>query len=333
MLCCKVQPSIPTVTDAHGPRDPGRHLLGPHVVGQRVVVRRLLRGETGPTGGPAMTDLLGVCLAWGDGVCVVQPEAGGPVTIPLADLVSGKPVPPRPSVRHRVSTRDAELHTASLWASVETEPLGEWVLRTDPAPVGRLRRRANSCLAMGDAGRPFPEAAAAVVDFYAARDRPVWVQVEADGDLDRAFVDAGWVPTDPPGDAELRLASIAAVRRRLRAAGHGAAGADGEWHVATDGPRATVTVGGGGGGEEWARGQAALDGDWLGVHAIEVAASYRRRGLGTAVLAALLERGAEQGALTVWLHVETDNIPALAWYDALGLAPHHTCRYLTVPRT
>ena len=37
--------------------------LGPHVVGERVVVRRLLRGETGPTGGPAFTDLLGTCLS------------------------------------------------------------------------------------------------------------------------------------------------------------------------------------------------------------------------------------------------------------------------------
>ena len=54
-------------------------------------------GETGPSGGPAMTDLLGVCIAWGDGVCVVAPASGGvPVTIAIADIVSGKPVPPRP---------------------------------------------------------------------------------------------------------------------------------------------------------------------------------------------------------------------------------------------
>src|SRR5690242_21805991 len=77
--------------------------LGPHVVGQRVVVRRVLPGETGPSGGPAMTDLLGTCTSWGDGVCVVVPEDGEPVTIRLDEIVSGKPVAPRPSVRHRVS--------------------------------------------------------------------------------------------------------------------------------------------------------------------------------------------------------------------------------------
>lgn len=74
-------------------------LLGPHVVGRRVVVRRLLRGETGPSGGPAMTDVLGVCESWRDGRCVVRREDGSTVEIATADIVSGKPVPPRPSRR------------------------------------------------------------------------------------------------------------------------------------------------------------------------------------------------------------------------------------------
>lgn len=67
------------------------------MVGRRIVVRRLLRGEIGPTGGPAMTDLIGVCLAWDDAVCLIQPEHGEPVHIAVADIVSGKPVPPRPT--------------------------------------------------------------------------------------------------------------------------------------------------------------------------------------------------------------------------------------------
>ena len=44
------------------------------MVGQRIVVRRILPGETGPSGGPALTDVLGVCLSWADGTCVVQRE-------------------------------------------------------------------------------------------------------------------------------------------------------------------------------------------------------------------------------------------------------------------
>ena len=51
------------------------------MVGLRVVVRRVVPGETGPSGGPAMTDLLGVCTAWEADSCVVQPEGGEAVRI------------------------------------------------------------------------------------------------------------------------------------------------------------------------------------------------------------------------------------------------------------
>lgn len=268
-----------------------------------------------------MTDLLGTCLAWVDGRCVVQPEEGEPVEIPIADIVSGKPVPPRPSVRMRVSARDAELHTASLWPTVETTPLGDWVLRTDTAPVGRLRRRGNSCLAMGDPGRSFEEAAAAVRAFYDERGRPAYVQVETGSPEDAAFAAAGW-EHDPTGDAEHRLASLSQVRRRVRASPDLADLAS----LVVDGPRAAVVI------DDRAAGEAAIDHDWIGIHAIEVDPAHRRRGLATAVLAELLGWGAEQGASTVWLHVETDNAAALQWYDALGLLPHHTCRYYLPPR-
>ncbi|WP_435768929.1 GNAT family N-acetyltransferase [Nocardioides sp. SYSU DS0651] len=293
----------------------GRHLLGPHVIGQRVVVRRVIRGETGPTGGPALTDLLGVCVAWTDDTCVVQPDSGEPVRIPLRDIVSGKPVPPRPSVRHRVGTREAEAHTAALWPGVERVALGDWELRWETAPVGRLLKRANSCLAVGDPGRPFPDAVTAVEDFYAQRGRDPLVQVEAGSTVEQAFGDAGWRPLDG-GEAEHRLAALARVRRRL-----GAAPEPPGTVVHESGPRVRVTVG------DVAEGQAGLDGDWLGLHGLRVADSRRREGLGRAVVAVLLEWGAEQGATTAWLHVETDNVTGLGFWASLGFEPHHTCRY------
>ncbi len=75
-------------------------LLGPEVVGRRVVVRRVLRGQTGPTGRPAMTDVLGTCEAWADGEVRVRTADGELVVIATADIVAGKPVPPRPPRRH-----------------------------------------------------------------------------------------------------------------------------------------------------------------------------------------------------------------------------------------
>ena len=301
--------------------DPGTaHGLGPHVVGQRVVVRRVVRGETGPSGGPAMTDVLGICTSWRDGLCTVQPETGAPVAIPLADIVTGKPVPPRASVRQRVPAREAERHSLPLWPHVERVPLGEWELRSDPAPVGRLLKRANSCLAFGDPGLSLPAAAEVVREFYASRGRDALVQVELGSAEESAFAGLGWVPV-PGGDSHFLLTSLAHASRL--------AGADLEVDVEEDGPRVRVVrrVD----GQDVGSGRAAVDGDWLGVHALEVEPGHRGHGHATAMMAALLEWGAELGASTVWLHVETDNEPALALYGGLGFRIHHTNRYLRAP--
>ncbi|MBA2716348.1 MAG: hypothetical protein H0U51_04730 [Propionibacteriales bacterium] len=65
------------------------------LIGQRVVVRRVVTGEVGPSGGPALTDVLGILEAWGDQTLSVRREAGDLVTVPLAEIVAGKGVPPR----------------------------------------------------------------------------------------------------------------------------------------------------------------------------------------------------------------------------------------------
>ena len=97
-----------------------------------------------------------------------------------------------------------------------------------------------------------------------------------------------------------------------------------EVELTEDGPRVQAVVG-------HSRGDAALDGSWLGVHGMVTDPAYRRQGLARRVLAALAEWGAEQGATTLWLHVETDNVPAIALYEGLGLRTHHVCRYYAAP--
>jgi hypothetical protein len=56
-----------------------------------VVIRRLVPGEVGPSGGPALTDAVGICTSWGEAACVVETKRG-PVEIPLELIVSGKPL-------------------------------------------------------------------------------------------------------------------------------------------------------------------------------------------------------------------------------------------------
>ena len=68
-------------------------------MGHRVVVRRLLPGETGPTGGPALTDATGICESWTDGVVTLRREDGTLLEIRTDDIVAGKQIPPRPPRR------------------------------------------------------------------------------------------------------------------------------------------------------------------------------------------------------------------------------------------
>jgi ribosomal protein S18 acetylase RimI-like enzyme len=297
------------------------------VVGQRVVIRRLLRGQLGPTGGPAFTDVLGLCTAWDGGSMTLVPDSRHddqtPLTIALADIVSGKPVPPRPSHLTRVSANAAERHTVGLWPGLETVELGEWVLRTDPAPVGRLIKRANSCLAIGSPGRPFDAAVAAITAFYAGRERTPMAQVETGSTVDADFLAAGWQPLGR-GDNSFQAAPLARLHRVLRGRASQPAGPI-SLETEPDRVRAHVSVAN---GQRIATGAAVLEDDWLGVHGLAVDAEHRRRGLAIAVLAELVEWGAERGARTVWLQVETDNAPALALYEGLGFSEHHATRYL-----
>jgi GNAT superfamily N-acetyltransferase len=297
-------------------------MLGPHVVGQRVVVRRVLRGETGPSGGPALTDLLGICLSWGDGTCVVQPETGPAVTIALADIVSGKPVPPRRSPRHRVTPLAAQRRALALWPGLTTEPLGNWTLRHSPASTAR---RANSVLAVGPSGveGDFER----VVDFYATRTgRPI-AAVLPESAEDELFRGHGWVVESNDADTLFQLAPVAqamrAVVSRLRR--QSAFAPQPPMAYTHQGDVVTVRLG------EWASGVAAYDDDWVGFRSIEVAPEHRRQGLGLAVMAALLDWGAEQGATTAYLQVLGDNAPALALYEQLGFVTHHAYRYLAPP--
>ncbi|CAM3431855.1 GNAT family N-acetyltransferase [Nocardioides dubius] len=321
-------------SDLHISSEPSpQHRLGAHVVGSRIVVRRLLPGQVGATGGPAFTDVLGVCLSWGDGVCVVRREDGQEVAIRIAEIVSGKPVPPRPPVRHRISARDAEQHSLVLWPHVETAPIGEWVLRSDTQPVGRLIKRANSCLAIGEPGRADADAVDEVRAFYRAREREPLAQVVRDSDAERIFVTAGWQPV-PGGDAVFQLGSLSRAARALRPVAplsfeQLVARPQTQVGLTDDGVRVALELRIG--GHLVATARAGLSGDWLGLHALQVEPELRRRGLARRMIAELLDWGAERGATTCWLHVESDNQAALDLYESLGFSTHHELRYLSAP--
>jgi len=312
-----------------------------------VVVRRVLPGETGPTGGPAMTDLLGVMESWSATSTVVRAEDGTATEIRLSDIVSGKPVPPRPSVRMRVSAEEACRRSNGSWPAVHVEPMGAWLLRAS----GGFSGRANSAMATGDPGVPFDEALDRVVAFYRAHELLAVAQVVAGSTVAERFGAAGWIPArSGEADTVFQVAPVAQASRAARrlappqappvsvsATAHEAWLANDDRarrHAAEalavlEGPDevAFVSVG----DPLVAKGRVAVEDDWAGITDVWVSPDHRRRGLGLVVMAGLLDWAAERGATTAYLQVRGDNPAALALYAGLGFRTHHTYRYLTTP--
>jgi GNAT superfamily N-acetyltransferase len=272
-----------------------------------------------------MTDVLGTCVSWGDGVCVVQPDgpdAQGRVTIPLADIVSGKPVPRRSSVRHRVSAQEAQLRALALWPDLETRPVGDWLLRSS---AGSTARRANSVLAMAPSG--VADDYDQIVAFYESQGKRPIAAVLPDSAEDELFRSHAWVLESHDHDTVFELTGVAQAQRSLR--GVQLSGVDvlveGDGHLVRAEARTDD-------GRPVASGIAACAGDWVGFRGIEVDPAERGRGLGLLVMTELLDWGAERGATTAYLQVLGDNTRAFALYDGLGFVPHHRYRYLAAPR-
>jgi N-acetylglutamate synthase len=327
--------------------------LGPSCVGMRVVVRRVLPGRQGPSGGPALTDVLGVLEEWGATTLTLRTADGTKVVLDRSHVVAGKPVPPRPPVRLRVSVEEAELRAMDSWPAVETERVGDWVLR---ASAG-FSARANSALVLGDPGTDWPDALARVRAFYADRGLPAWVQAMNGSDSLRRLDEAGWV-TARPGEADTTFQltgtapAVRAARLQLPAelpvvqvtgevteawlADDARAHAHREAAVAVlQGPAevafASVLAPD---GSVAAKGRAALSerGDvWVGITDVWVSPEHRRRRLAVVVVHELLRWAAERGAGTAYLQARDDNAAALALYGRLGFAVHHSYRYLRAP--
>ena len=239
---------------------------------------------------------------------------------------------------------DLERVAAQGWRGTEVEPLGEWSLR---AGGGGFSSRAHSALAVGDAGRPLPEAVAAVEEWYTARGlRPV---VQLPGrqarPVDAALARAGWDPPDSetlvlttpldaeepgplgpvaldpvPDDAWLATARRAGEQLPPQAL-----------TVLTQAERVAFASVRADDGEVLGFARGVLVDDWLGISTVGVAESARRGGLATSLTRALQSWAVDDGARWCYLQVVAANAPARVLYRRLGFIEHHRYHYRRAP--
>ncbi|KPI21342.1 GCN5-related N-acetyltransferase [Actinobacteria bacterium OK006] len=303
----------------------------------------------GAAGGEKFTDTVGVLTSWDESVLLITRRDGEVVRIPESSLVAGKVVPAAPARRRGPAASYEELArvTARAWQPVESERLGDWELRA----ASGFTRRANSVLPLGDPGMPLDEALTYVRDWYAARDLPAYVQTATGAEGTQEVLSAelearGWAREVSAG---LWIGALAPLADREVAKAPGvvlARAADEAWlgryqrkglsevalHVLGSGPSVWfATVPGAEGEPPAAIGRCVVDGRWAGFAAVEVDPAQRRRGLATAVMAALARRALDEGASAAWLQVEADNAGARALYAGMGFAAHHTYHHYRAP--
>ncbi|MFJ2557672.1 MULTISPECIES: GNAT family N-acetyltransferase [unclassified Streptomyces] len=325
----------------------------PSDVGKRVSVRQLTEGGTGPE---KFTDTVGVLTSWDGGVLLITRRTGESVRVPESALVAGKVVPTAPARRRGPAASFEELARvcARSWQPVESEPLGDWLLRA----ASGFTRRANSVLPLGDPGMPLDEALARVRQWYGERGLPAYVQAATGAESTQEVLCAelerrGWrsevtaevrvAALAPLADRDDDLSAVRLVRpvdlgepwlRRYQRSSEEPGphvlqvlrSGPSVWFAAVardDGPE--------GDGTPAAIGRCVVDGRWAGFMAVEVDPAYRRRGLATTVMTALARRALDEGASAAWLQVEADNEGARALYDGMGFAVHHRYHHFRSP--
>ena len=262
-------------------------------------------------------------------------------------IVAARRAPPAVGGPHprRISAHDVQRHALHGWLAWR-EPLGEWTLRR----AGGFTRRANSCHAVGDPGMSIKQAAEQIIGFAVVHDIAPLAQVIEGSPEERALQRLGWLSTDQPTAVLTnRLADflegrpaepVAKVTEALQPNWEEAyqrsrpnsADRDIVRMILNGNPPRAFAAVAGQGPELVAVARAHRNDDWLGMASIWTRTDHRRRGLATAMMAALGHWAARQGARYAYLQVSTVNESGIAAYRRLGFVPHHSYRYLAPAR-
>ncbi|SEB06146.1 GNAT family N-acetyltransferase [Rubrimonas cliftonensis] len=229
----------------------------------------------------------------------------------------------------------------ATWPAAGTQALGGWTLRRGDGGGQRV----SSVRAVGEPGMALRDAVAAAEAAMRAWGQPPLFQIEPkDGALDAALSALGYRVLSPcpfmaaSSDA---LAGPGWGRRMVVRVRSPLAALDEMWGAGGIGParravmarapapKETLTL-----REDDRIAAAAFVGAHRGVavmHALHVAPTFRKRGLGRAMVAACAAFAAENGAPTLAFPVEAANAGALALYGGLGMIEVSRYHYRAAP--
>jgi ribosomal protein S18 acetylase RimI-like enzyme len=305
-------------------------VVEPEWIGRRIVVRHAVdRDESGRL---LFADVVGDLLELTTDAATVEASTG-PVHVPLSHVAAAKVVEPSAAEILALSAVGSR-----GWRAEETAEVGGWLLRANHG----VTSRANSALLLRRPATSLTDTLDAARQWYATRGLPLRVQtpLHARRLLDAELAERGWLASH----------ETLVLARRIPAAPDApgvriAAEPDDAWlarfrnGTTPPGMRTLLTRHERAGFAEILRdsdtiaiGRGAVDDNWLGITAVEVAPDLRRQGLATAIIHALWRWGTDvHGAKHTYLEVEAHNDPALTLYRALGYWEHHQYRYRTEP--
>jgi N-acetylglutamate synthase len=301
--------------------------------GERWVVRRRLADGSA-------TDVIGWVEEVAAEVVVLTDAAGTTHRVPLHSVIAARRAPAArggPDPR-RASAREVERVVMSGWLD-QHQALGDWVLR---AAAG-FTRTANSCLAVGDPGRPIHQAVAAILDWSARHGITPLARVVVGSEEEAGLGGLSWRPAGGTGQVLVgRLSALltgTAPAERLLieeelspawlstyAASRGADPDAAVLRRLLEGRQPRGFAASPATGSPRAIGRGEVTGAWLGLRCLW-SEPGQREPLSSVVLG-LGQWGARRGARNVYVQVPADDTEALAAYAAMALTPHHEYVYL-----
>jgi GNAT superfamily N-acetyltransferase len=309
----------------------------PADVGRRLTLRYRLDAL-----GLNHAEAVGVLDRWSGtgrhGILMLRRRDDTTVRVPFDSIEAARVLPPDLS-----AYRMQELAEAS-WPAREIRDLGAWRLRWSQGHTGR----ANSVRVAGPADRAVESALAEVVAWYQERGGQPLLQVPDPSAFDELFEAAGWTKLRRSrmltSSTALMLATSSRASERGDMQLFVADAPDGEWldlylgdsalgraefeHlIATPQQSAYISCRRSDTGELIGVGRGTRIGEWAGASAMVTAPAARRRGVATAVTAALARWSADLGVNRWFLQVFIDTEAALALYDSIGFVKHHDYVY------